>query len=138
MIKGIADAIRDDPATFIMRTGQDLSFSWLTHTSRTFTVMRFDVPGSRVGRPRPEAAFMTDTNDMNDDMVNDLLHTLQAGVAKAAGVAPPQAHEMRTDDPAEEVVPVAVPAPLLGEALEAVITRLLEETPLDNKAWAAW
>jgi hypothetical protein len=45
VVKGIADSIRDDPATFIMRTGQDNTFSWLTHTSRTFAVMRFDTHG---------------------------------------------------------------------------------------------
>jgi hypothetical protein len=40
-VKGIADAIRDNPETFRMRSGRG-TFSWVTHRSEVFSVLRFD------------------------------------------------------------------------------------------------
>jgi hypothetical protein len=44
-VKAIADALRDDPETFLMRAGHDKTFSWVTHASRKFSVLRFDTMG---------------------------------------------------------------------------------------------
>jgi len=41
VVKGIADAIRDNPETFIMKSGRR-TFSWVMHRSRVFSVLRFD------------------------------------------------------------------------------------------------
>jgi hypothetical protein len=51
-IKAIADSIRDYPETFTMRAGRDNAFSWLTHTSRTWAVLRFDEAGQTLPRFR--------------------------------------------------------------------------------------
>ncbi|MDP9155274.1 MAG: hypothetical protein M3O74_13600 [Pseudomonadota bacterium] len=62
VVKGIADAIRDNPETFIRKAGRDKTFSWLTHTSRQFSVMRFDdetklLPNFRIVNRRGNEVF---------------------------------------------------------------------------------
>jgi hypothetical protein len=99
--------------------------------------------GTGMANPKQAArAYKDFANDMNDDMVNDLLHNLECRVANAAGVPPPAPPVRRgMDDDGWAPPPSGVPAqkkPVVDEALDAVVNRLLEAAPLDDEKWGAW
>jgi hypothetical protein len=45
---------------------------------------------------------------------------------------------MPRDSGVQKSAPVVEPAPVVEEALEAVIGRLLEAAPVDNEVWGEW
>ncbi|MFM0283963.1 hypothetical protein P0D75_38750 [Paraburkholderia sediminicola] len=80
--------------------------------------------------------------DMNDDMVNSLRHALECRVARERGEPePPPPVRRGMDDDGWAAPPSGVPAqkkPVVDEALDAVVSRLLEVPPLDDEKWGAW
>ncbi|MEZ2310770.1 hypothetical protein AB6809_29420 [Paraburkholderia sp. RCC_158] len=85
--------------------------------------------------------------DMNDDMVNSFRHALECRVAREKGLpepAPPVRHGLDDDEweMRETANPPAAakikPRRSSDEEVNAVVGRLLEQTPLNDENWGAW
>lgn len=78
-------------------------------------------------------------NDMNGDMVNDLLYSLQCRAEGRPMPTPPWRRGVDSDAHVEQPNPAERASPRReDQELEAVVGRLLESAPLDDETWGAW